>query len=63
MVNSPGDQLFPDESARCLYNHAGDPKEMIWHQSTHVMPGTQDIIDDLTEIVLEKLYAKHLRAE
>lgn len=63
MVNSPGDRLFPDESARSLYNHAGEPKEMIWHQSAHVMPGAQDIIDELTEIVVEKLYAKHLQAE
>ncbi len=57
MVNSPGDLLFPDESAHSLYEHAREPKEIIWHKSTHVMPGAQEIIEELTEIVVQKLYS------
>jgi hypothetical protein len=60
MVNSPGDLLFPDESARSLYEHAGEPKEIVWHKSTHVMPGARDIIQELTKIVADKIYAKQL---
>ena len=56
MVNSPGDLLFPDESANSLFEHAGDPKEIIWHKSQHVMPGALDIIKELTDIVVHKLY-------
>ena len=57
MVNSPGDLLFPDESAKSLYEHAGEPKEILWHETRHVMPGALDIIQELTNIVVEKLYA------
>jgi pimeloyl-ACP methyl ester carboxylesterase len=60
MVNSPGDLLFPDESAKSLFDHARDPKEIIWHKSKHVMPGELDIIKELTEIVLEKVYKERL---
>ena len=56
MVNSPGDLLFPDESARSLFDHAGEPKEIVWHTSKHVMPGAQEIIEELTEIVVQKFY-------
>jgi hypothetical protein len=63
MVNSPGDLLFPDESARSLYEHAGEPKEIVWHKSTHVMPGAEEIIGELTKIVVEKVYADYLPRE
>jgi hypothetical protein len=58
MVNSPGDLLFPDESAKSLYDHAQEPKEIIWYSSRHVMPGELEIIKELTEIVVERLYRK-----
>jgi hypothetical protein len=60
MVSSPGDLLFPDESARSLYDHAKEPKEIIWHTSKHVMPGELEIVKELTEIVVRKLYSRHL---
>lgn len=60
MVSSPGDLLFPDESARSLYDHAKEPKEIIWHTSKHVMPGAHDIVKELTDIVVEKVYKERL---
>ena len=57
MVNSPGDLLFPDESAKSLYDHAREPKEIIWHKSKHVMPGELEIVEELTAIVVRKLYS------
>jgi hypothetical protein len=56
MVNSPGDLFFPDESARSLFDHAREPKELVWHPSKHVMPGELEIIKELTDIVLQKVY-------
>jgi len=63
MVNSPGDMLFHDEPARSLYEHAGEPKEIVWHKSAHVMPGAEEIIGELTKIVVEKVYAEYLPRE
>jgi hypothetical protein len=60
MVNSPGDLLFPDESARSLYDHAREPKEIIWHKSKHVMPGELEIIKELTDVVVERVYKERL---
>jgi hypothetical protein len=60
MVSSPGDLLFPDESAKSLFDHAREPKEIIWHTSKHVMPGELDIIKELTDIVVEKVYKERL---
>jgi hypothetical protein len=60
MVNSPGDLLFPDESAKSLYEHAKEPKEIIWHKSKHVMPGDLRIVEELTEIVVRKVYGRQI---
>jgi hypothetical protein len=60
MVSSPGDLLFPDKSAESLFDHAREPKEIIWYRSKHVMPGELDIIKELTDIVLEKVYKERL---
>jgi hypothetical protein len=60
MVNSPGDLLFPDESAKSLFDHAREPKEIIWHKSKHVMPGELQIVKELTEIVVGKLYSRQI---
>jgi hypothetical protein len=62
MVSSPGDLLFPDKSAESLFDHAREPKEIIWHKSKHVMPGELEIIKELTDIVVEKVYKERLDA-
>ncbi len=59
MINSEGDKLFPKESAESLYENARQPKELIWHRSKHVAPGEKELIRELTNIVVKRLYGKH----
>ena len=56
----PGYLLSPNESAKSLYDHGRAPKEIIWHKSKHVMPGELEIVKELTEVVVEKVYKEHL---
>lgn len=58
MVNGEGDTLFPKESALALYEEAREPKELVWHRSRHVMPGERELIRELTNVVVERLYRK-----
>ncbi|HEX9828700.1 MAG TPA: hypothetical protein VGB10_00695 [Bacteroidota bacterium] len=59
MVNGEGDTMFPKESALALYDEAREPKELVWHTSGHVMPGERELIRELTNVVVERLYGKH----
>lgn len=56
MINSKGDTFFPEESAEILLESALQPKELIWHRTKHIMPGEREIIKELTNIVVKKLY-------
>ncbi len=56
MVNGEGDTLFPKESALALYEEAREPKELVWHTSRHVMPGERELIRELTNVVVQRLY-------
>jgi len=56
MINGEGDSFFTRESAGALYEAAGEPKEIIWHKSRHVMPGEKELIRELTNIVVERIY-------
>ena len=58
MINGKGDSFFPPKSATKLFETAGEPKEMIWHQSDHVMPGEKALIKELTNIVAGRLYGR-----
>ncbi|MCI0707257.1 MAG: serine hydrolase family protein [Ignavibacteriae bacterium] len=59
MVCGKGDTMFPEESALSLYEEAREPKELIWHTSKHVMPGEKELIKELTNVVVGKLYGKN----
>lgn len=56
MLNSEGDTFFPKESALSLFENARHPKEIVWHRSRHLMPGEQELIRELTNLVVKKLY-------
>lgn len=58
MINGEGDTLFPKESALALYDEAKEPKEIVWHQSRHVMPGERELIRELTNVVVRRLYGR-----
>ncbi|MBI3006583.1 MAG: hypothetical protein HYY49_14400 [Ignavibacteriales bacterium] len=56
MINGEGDSFFPKFSAESLFEHAREPKEMIWHKSAHVAPGEKELIKELTNIVARRIY-------
>lgn len=58
MISGEGDSFFPPKSARSLYEHAREPKEIIWHKSHHVAPGEKELIRELTNIVAKRLYTR-----
>lgn len=58
IVSGETDALFPQASVQSLYDHANEPKEWIRHRSKHVMPGERELINELTQIVAERLYGE-----
>ncbi|GJQ21661.1 MAG: hypothetical protein HBSIN02_20160 [Bacteroidia bacterium] len=56
MINGEGDSFFTRESAEVLYEAADEPKEIIWHKSRHVMPGEKNLIRELTNMVVGRIY-------
>lgn len=58
MINGEGDSFFPRFSAESLFDHAREPKEVIWHTSGHVAPGEKELIKELTNIVAKRIYER-----
>ena len=56
IIASRGDSFFPPESVRSLYEHAREPRELIWHGERHIMPWQMDRIRELTEVVAKRLF-------
>jgi len=56
MVNGEADSFFPKFSAQSLFEHAREPKEILWYKSDHVAPGEKELIKELTNIVTQKMY-------
>ena len=58
MINGEGDAFFPRSSAEALYKAAGEPKEIVWHRSAHVMPEEQELVNELVREVAVRLYGE-----
>ena len=58
VVSGEGDSFFPPFSIESLLDHALDPKEHITHTSGHVAPGERELIRELTNIVVQRIYGK-----
>lgn len=56
MINGHGDTFFPRASAEALYDAARQPKEIVWHQTAHIMPEEQELVNELTKEIAERLY-------
>lgn len=56
MINGEGDALFPRSSAEALYRASGEPKEIVWHRTAHVMPEEQQLVNELTREIAVRLY-------
>lgn len=58
MLNGVGDTFFPQEAADALFEAAEEPKEIVWHRTAHIMPDERELIEELTRIVVKKLYGE-----
>jgi len=58
MVSGRGDTFFPPHSAEALFENAREPKELVWHKTEHIMPGEKELIKELTNVVVNKLYGE-----
>ncbi len=56
VVSGEGDSFFPPFSIESLLDHARNPKEHIVHSSGHVAPGERELIKELTNIVVRRIY-------
>jgi dienelactone hydrolase len=57
-IASRTDPQFPVAAVERVYRLAGEPKELIWHDTPHVAPKAADIIAELARVVIEQLGAK-----
>ena len=55
IINSEKDEALPRSSVIQLHAAAKQPKEIIWTSSEHIRPTRQDIIDQLSEIVIKRI--------
>jgi hypothetical protein len=58
LVSSEKDSFFPTSSIQSLFDHAREPKDHILHQSGHVAPGERELIRELTNIVVQRIYGR-----
>ncbi len=56
MINGEGDSFFPRRSAEALYGAAREPKEIVWHDTAHIMPEEQERVRRLTLEIADRLY-------
>jgi cephalosporin-C deacetylase-like acetyl esterase len=45
MLSGKHDELIPRSSTMALFNAAGEPKQLIWYDSGHILPPTALVID------------------
>jgi len=55
MINGRDDERIAREGIYKLFTAAGEPKELIWHESGHVAPESRELTQQLTEIMGEWL--------
>jgi dienelactone hydrolase len=56
MVNAESDERLPRECIEKLYAAAGEPREILWRPGKHVEPDRKRIVQDLVDIVLERVH-------
>ena len=55
MINAREDEKIPKKAIEVLYNAASEPKEIIWTDGKHVMGGRVEIIQELSDLVLNRI--------
>ncbi|TKJ39827.1 hypothetical protein CEE37_11155 [candidate division LCP-89 bacterium B3_LCP] len=56
-INGTKDEMIPRFSALTLYDSAKEPKKLVWVDSWHIMPDTEDLIDQIIAITYEEFRA------
>jgi hypothetical protein len=56
MVNADSDERLPRECIETLYAAAGEPREILWRPGRHVEPDRKRIVQDLVDLVLERVH-------
>lgn len=59
-VSARNDQMIPEKCALSLFEAAKEPRSLIWMPAPHVMPGMEDIIDQMVKIAWDELSKRGL---
>lgn len=55
MINARDDERIPRKAIEVLYDAASEPRELIWTDGKHVMGGRVEIIQELIDLVLNRI--------
>lgn len=61
LINAENDKSFPDSSVAALHDAARQPKEVIWTKGVHVTPGRKEIVEQISDIVLNRMEDEFLK--
>ncbi|HDH57455.1 MAG TPA: alpha/beta hydrolase [Bacteroidetes bacterium] len=54
-ISARDDTFIPEENALALYRTAGEPRRLIWISTPHLMPGMEEIMEQMIAIAGEEL--------
>jgi dienelactone hydrolase len=54
-VSARNDHMIPERCALSLFEAAKEPRSLVWMPAPHVMPGMEEIIDQMVEIAWKEL--------
>ena len=55
VINTRGDEAFPDSSVSVLHQALGKQSEVIWAKGRHIRPTRTDVVEQLSNIVLQRI--------
>jgi hypothetical protein len=61
LINAENDKTFPESSVKALHNTTRQPKEIIWTKGVHIAPSRTDIVEQLSNIVLNRIEGDYLK--
>lgn len=61
MINAEDDMTFPAASVAALHNAAAQPKEIVWTKGAHVTPGRREIVEQISNIILNRIEGEFLK--
>ncbi len=54
-ISATGDERIPESNARALFEAAREPKRLVWMESAHVLPGREEVIEEMIARALVEL--------